>query len=265
MKNAIRFVMFVLFCFTSLAYAQDQKVASTAQVTGGNVDDPDTEVAKRRFQKGVAHYDSKRYQEALNEFLAAKVRKPMPEFDFNIGRCYDRLEQYDAAITAYQGFLEQKPNTPDAADIKERIRVLKERIEKPKPETPAKPSPEILAPTVPTPLPQKRPSRLPVAAPAALAGLAVAGFVSGMVLTFQGKGIVDGLDITCARPCYDSSLDTATIYRDVGYALLAVSGVAAAASAGLWAWWGIQRKNRPVVGLFPLSGGAGFTVGVPLE
>ena len=53
--------------------------------------DPDTEVARRHFQRGSQLYDAGHYDEAIAAFEAAKQAKPLPAFDYNIGRAYDRL------------------------------------------------------------------------------------------------------------------------------------------------------------------------------
>jgi len=92
------------------------------------LDDPDTEVARRHFEKGRTFYDGHDYRHALDEFQAAKRAKPAPGLDYNIARCYDRLEEYDHAVEHYQLFLTARPDAPDAAEIKERIATLKSRI-----------------------------------------------------------------------------------------------------------------------------------------
>src|SRR5205085_2221287 len=55
------------------------------------IDDPDTEVAKRQFKKGSALYMEGKYEEALVAFESAKLAKPLPAFDYNIALCFDRL------------------------------------------------------------------------------------------------------------------------------------------------------------------------------
>jgi hypothetical protein len=91
------------------------------------LEDPDTEVARRHFEKGRAFYDARDYHNALDEFLAARRAKAAPGLDFNIARCYDRLEDYDNAVRHYQLYLDARPSSPDSAEIKERVAVLKQR------------------------------------------------------------------------------------------------------------------------------------------
>jgi hypothetical protein len=92
------------------------------------LDDPDTEVARRHFEKGRTFYDSGDYRHALDEFLAARRAKAAPGLDYNIARCYDRLEEYPSAVKHYQLYLEGKSNPPDLAEIKERIATLQQRV-----------------------------------------------------------------------------------------------------------------------------------------
>jgi tetratricopeptide (TPR) repeat protein len=91
-------------------------------------EDPDTEVARRHFQIGRAAYDAGDYQQALESFERANRIKPAAAFDFNIGRCFDRLERYPEAIASYQRFVSSIPTPPDADEVRARIAVLKERI-----------------------------------------------------------------------------------------------------------------------------------------
>lgn len=90
-------------------------------------DDIDTEVAKRHFRKGSEFYMAGQYNEALGEFQAAHLAKPLPAFYYNIARCFDRLERFDEAITAYQAYLDAGPAAQDVEKVKARIDKLRER------------------------------------------------------------------------------------------------------------------------------------------
>src|SRR5678815_4595221 len=92
------------------------------------LDDPDTEVARRHFEKGRTFYDAKEYRQALDEFLAARRAKAAPGLDYNIARCYDRLEDYGSAVKHYQLYLDAKPNAPDLGEIRDRIAELQKRV-----------------------------------------------------------------------------------------------------------------------------------------
>jgi len=92
-------------------------------------DDPDTEVARRHFEKGRVAYDAQDYRRALDEFLAAKRAKAAPALDYNIARCYDRLEDYPQAIKHYEAYYSSKPSASDQNEVQERIRTLKQRLD----------------------------------------------------------------------------------------------------------------------------------------
>ncbi|HZS36320.1 MAG TPA: tetratricopeptide repeat protein [Polyangia bacterium] len=89
--------------------------------------DPDTQAARRHYDRGLALYDQERYDAAIREFSAAKELKPLPAFDFNIGRCYERLERWRDAAEAYERYLAAVPDAPERDMLKERLVVLHER------------------------------------------------------------------------------------------------------------------------------------------
>src|SRR5690242_7414035 len=80
-------------------------------------DEVDEEIARRHFVEGSAFYQKGEYKRALAEFEAARKVKPAPAFDYNIGRCLDRLERAVDAVAAYERYLVGKPDAEDAAEI----------------------------------------------------------------------------------------------------------------------------------------------------
>src|SRR5262245_43180338 len=91
-------------------------------------DDPDLEIAQRRFTKGSQYYVAKDYARAIEEFEAARRVMPAPEIDYNIARCHDRLEHFREAIAAYERYLASKPSKEDAAEVEARLKVLQPRV-----------------------------------------------------------------------------------------------------------------------------------------
>jgi tetratricopeptide (TPR) repeat protein len=88
--------------------------------------DLDTEAARRHFQSGLASYNEGNYQAACAEFETARRIKALPALDFNIARCYERLERWGDAADAYERFLAAR--TPDAdPSLRGRIAVLRDR------------------------------------------------------------------------------------------------------------------------------------------
>ena len=116
-------------------------VVAAAPLPAWGLDDPDTEVARKHFEKGRTAYDSGDYTTALGEFEAAKHAKPAAAFDFNIARCHDRLENYPEAIRHYDAYVAAKPNAPDVAEVRARIATLKQRVDEASARPPDQPPP----------------------------------------------------------------------------------------------------------------------------
>jgi tetratricopeptide (TPR) repeat protein len=104
------------------------------------VADVDTEAAKRHFANGLELYGLEHYAEAIAEFEQARAIKPLPAFDFNIGRCHERLERWADAITAYERYLVSAPPfAPETVEIRERMGILRARIAHPRASSHASP------------------------------------------------------------------------------------------------------------------------------
>jgi tetratricopeptide (TPR) repeat protein len=98
-------------------------------VARAGINDPDIEIAKRHFARGSAFYDAKSYREALDEFIAAARVKPGPALEYNIARCYDRLEEWANAIKHYELYLAETPNAADTDEVHVRMVALKKRLD----------------------------------------------------------------------------------------------------------------------------------------
>jgi hypothetical protein len=94
----------------------------------GPILSPDEEVARREFAEGVRAYTEGEYDEALRRFSTAQIAHPAPEFDYNIGRCQDRLGHWQQALDAYERYVDARPNGEQAQEVRERIAVLRARI-----------------------------------------------------------------------------------------------------------------------------------------
>ena len=88
---------------------------------------PDEQAARRHFETGAALYEQSRYREAVEEFQKASALHKAPALDFNIGRCYERLEEWTAAADAFDRYLGAGVEVTDAATVAERSRVLRAR------------------------------------------------------------------------------------------------------------------------------------------
>ena len=212
--------------------------------------DPDEEAARRHFARGLTHYDAGEYQAALAEFDAVKKFHDSPALDYNIARCYDRLERYEEAVAAYERYVTQKPDASDAAGIRERIATLRNRLA-PRSGSVTPPAPTNTAPsTAPTPT-AATPSPLvaaPVAAPAAAAvdegarprplrrfAAPIAIGAGALVAAAIGAGLLGSVksdyDAALApsgcRPCSNDQISPLEQRAIAGYALLGVGGALA--------------------------------------
>jgi tetratricopeptide (TPR) repeat protein len=90
-------------------------------------DEGDLDTARRHFDAGAIAYEKGDFRGALEEFLTAQRLHPVPAFDYNIGRCYDRLEQLDDAVQHYERYAATNPL--DADKVRTRIIELRRRLE----------------------------------------------------------------------------------------------------------------------------------------
>jgi hypothetical protein len=153
---------------------------AVARARGGVVD-PDTTAARRHFEAGLVHYQVDDFRGALVEFEAARRLKPLPAFDYNIGRCHDRLEEYEAAVRSYRRYLDEAPGASDAPEVRARIGVLEERLAAAAAAVVVAPPP-LVAPPPPPPAPAPSTSRRRLTWGLVGGGAAVALVVTAVVL-----------------------------------------------------------------------------------
>ena len=202
--------------------------------------DPDEEAARRHFARGLTHYDAGEYQAALAEFDSVKKFRDSPALDYNIARCYDRLERYQEAVVAYERYVTQKPDASDAAETRERIATLRKRLSpqgESRPQSPS-PSPPIAAPSppvaAPTPSPPTspppaidegaRPRRRLVAPIAVGAGALVAAAVGAGLLGSVKSDYDAALGPSGCRPCSNDQIAPLQHRALAGYVMLGVGG-----------------------------------------
>jgi tetratricopeptide (TPR) repeat protein len=187
--------------------------------------DPDAEIARGYFLRGVHKYDQRDYQGALKEFQAARAAKPLPAFDYNIARCLENLGRTEEAITAYERFAAATPNDPDAEEARQRVTLLLQQLSTP-PAPPPAATPSSSAP------PSRRP--IPLWAPAALGGAALALLGVGLGLYLSAHLRFGELQSSCSPGCNPSEWSGLDVREQAGIGLIAVGGIAAAADAVLW-------------------------------
>ncbi len=136
----------------SSTLAQPAVEDSPTQVEGAGPEDapkaPESgkDLARRRVAQGQALYEQAEYEEALVAFQDAAAAYASPDFQFNIGLCYERLGETTSAIRAFEAYLRNKPDARDKASVEHRIEELRaelDRVANP----PTLPPPDVQAAT----------------------------------------------------------------------------------------------------------------------
>jgi tetratricopeptide (TPR) repeat protein len=82
------------------ASAQGSDGAGATSTPLRNARDPDRELARQHYDRGLQFAAEGDYQRALVEFLTAYDQSPNFAVLYNIGQVYVALERHDEAITA---------------------------------------------------------------------------------------------------------------------------------------------------------------------
>lgn len=223
--------------------------------------DPDTEAARRHFERGAALFEQGRYADAAAEFETAKRLKPSPAFDYNIARCKDRLEQWGAAADAYERYLAAAPGAADAAEVRARVGVLRARIaEQPAPGPRAASVPSLAPTALSSPPPLLHRHRVATwavggAGVALLAGSLVAGLVAhSRYGDLKSKCATDGGCDATKVPDAQNLIDGGNRAAVASDALLGVGLAAVAAGVVLFFVEGRHPDERRVWRIAPAVG-----------
>ncbi len=92
-------------------------------------DDANLARAMEAFQRGSENYNKAKYDVALRDFLEAASLYASPDFQYNIGLCYEKLNKPEEAIAAFETYLKTKPDAPDRANVEDRVARLKQMVE----------------------------------------------------------------------------------------------------------------------------------------
>lgn len=162
-------------------------------------------VAKAKVLEGQTLYDHAQYEAALAAFQDAAAAYASPDFQFNIGLCYERLGESNAAIRAFETYLRNDPDASDRASVEHRVAQLRRGLTARSPLTTTPPATVVRAASSPQPrvvpvdipLAPRGGGRL-VAAGAALVGigasLAVGGGIGfGIPATNRARRVEDVL------------------------------------------------------------------------
>jgi tetratricopeptide (TPR) repeat protein len=90
-------------------------------------DEEKTNRARIHLKAGIAYYDDGRYEDASREMLSAYELSRLPDLQYNLAQCYERLNKLDEAARAYELYLAGKPAAADQKNVQARIDNLRER------------------------------------------------------------------------------------------------------------------------------------------
>jgi len=240
----------------------------------------DKEQARVHYHEGQKLYNLGKFQEASVEFEKAYDVHPDAVFLFNLGQCHRQIGNTDRALFFFRGFLRNKPETPNRAEVEKMIEDLEQARRggapaptpvpaeaAPRPAPVAPPAPAIeAAPTAPAPeqpasadapaqtdaavevtAPSKAPSNWQKWASLGTVGAGVVGLGLGVMFGLAAKGAED--DVGSAEVFnqgdYDdgkSKAKKATLFLGVG-SVLVVGG-------GVWTYFAWRDSpSEPTAGL----------------
>lgn len=86
------------------------------------------QVARVAYAEGKRLYDIGDYKEALGAFKRAYLNFEDASFLYNIGQCHRLLGHREEAVRAYRAFLRNKPESPNADEVRKLIAALEVAI-----------------------------------------------------------------------------------------------------------------------------------------
>lgn len=87
------------------------------------------EKAKMAFSSGTQAYADGEFEAALASFQLAYALTGSPDLLYNIATVSDRMRHDEAALEAYEGYLDARPKSADREHVESRIEVLRTSIE----------------------------------------------------------------------------------------------------------------------------------------
>jgi len=107
------------------AFVLGQAVAMPARAA----EEPATAQARQHYLKAQKAYDLGRWDDAIAEYEEAYSLRSDPTFLYNMAQAYRRKGDAQRALDLFRNYLVKVPDSPQRADIEERIRSLKKQLE----------------------------------------------------------------------------------------------------------------------------------------
>ena len=115
----------VTICIVIAALAAIPGATSTAHAQNGS--GTIAERVEALSEEGAAHFAAEEYEEAIRKFEIAYEIEAVPNLLYNIGRCYEQLEEWDDAIHYFEEFIRSPDIESDARDhAMDRVQSLRE-------------------------------------------------------------------------------------------------------------------------------------------
>jgi tetratricopeptide (TPR) repeat protein len=241
-------------------------IVLTARLAAAQTYDEKTERARAHLKSAIAYYDDGRYEDAAREMNAAYELKPVPDLQYNLAQCYERLGRLTDAADAYNAYLSGRPDAPDRKNIAARIENLRARAAAAKAGAPAPPPVEkekVVFKTIvvyrEAPPPPGRAARW---AAWGLGVLALGGIATGIAFAVLAANDADAVSKggnVAVPPVFDTKT------QDAGKTDVIVSGVSfgvgALAAAGAVALYLVGNKiDREAPKLTLAPAGSGFVL-----
>ncbi|HVE84997.1 MAG TPA: PEGA domain-containing protein [Myxococcales bacterium] len=104
-------------------------VALMASLLGaGPSADPTLAEARAHVEAAKKAFLGRKFGVALQEFQAAQKLKPAPVLWFNIGKCYEKLNEIPSALRAFRTYLNEAPATPDRKQVETAIKRMETKL-----------------------------------------------------------------------------------------------------------------------------------------
>jgi tetratricopeptide (TPR) repeat protein len=99
--------------------------------------DEDAEARKQskvHFQAAERFFKAGKYQDAITEYGRAYEILPLPAFLFNIGQCHRNLKNWGSALSFFEDYLSEAPNSENRAEVEQLIKQAKAEQAKSRPQ-----------------------------------------------------------------------------------------------------------------------------------
>jgi tetratricopeptide (TPR) repeat protein len=108
-------------------------IAIAAAPAAAQSDDVDR--AKKHFEVAELHFNEGEYRQAIDQYRKAHALSQEPLLLFNVGLCFEKLDDRASAIASYRDYLDAEPTGARASEARYRI----EKLEKEAAATPDDP------------------------------------------------------------------------------------------------------------------------------